>query len=158
MVLTDLEVAGVLIDAPLTLRFDLAVPDLIAAYGEREKHDAHELEKYEFTVIALDGEEVGQVMSYLDQYRQLTMHEAWALYLCASRGYGLLTRSPQLDKAAGEANIRTHTTLWLLDQMVVTGCVSPWEATTAVRRMQERGRDLDPARCDRFLTKWDRPK
>ena len=69
------------------------------------------------------------------KYPALTLHDVWALYLCASRGLRLLTRSPQLTSAAADAGVVTHSTLWLLDQLVVAGCLSPWEAVAAVRHM-----------------------
>ena len=83
------------------------------------------------------------------------MHEAWALSLCASRGYGLLTRSPQLVRAASDAYVTTHGTLWLLDHLVVAGCLSPPEAVAAVRRLQSSGRGFTQVECDKFTDRWD---
>lgn len=147
-----------MLEAPLSGRFDLAVPDLLEAYGERQKHDARHLEKYDFTIIELDDADVEKTIKYLQQYPALTLHDVWALHLCASRGLRLLTRSPQLSSAAAAAGVVTHSTLWLLDQLVVAGCLSPWEAVAAVRHMQSRGRGLSQARCDRFIEKWERPR
>lgn len=156
--LTDLDVADVMLEAPLSGRFDLAVPDLLEAYGEPQKHDARHLARYDFTIIELDEADVEKTIEYLRQYPALTLHDVWALYLCVSRGLRLLTRSPRLAGAAADAGVVTHSTLWLFDQLVVAGCLSPWEAVTAVRQMQSRGRGLSPVRCDRFIEKWDRPR
>ena len=156
--LTDLEIAEVMLEAPLSGRFDLAVPDLLEAYGERQKHDARQLAKYDFTIIELDDADVEKTLDYLRRYPALTLHDVWALYLCASRGRRLLTRSSQLTSAATDAGVVTHSTLWLFDQLVVAGCLSPWDAVAAVRQMQSRGRGLSQARCDRFIEKCDRPR
>lgn len=147
-----------MLEAPLSGRFDLAVPDLLEAYGERQQHDARHLALYDFTIIELDGRDVENTIAYLRDYPALTLHDVWALYLCVSRGFRLLTRSPQLARAAADAGITTHSTLWLFDQLVVAGCLSPWEAVAAVRLLQGRGRGLSQARCERFIEKWERPR
>ena len=108
IVLTDLDLADVMLEAPLSGRFDLAVPDLLEAYGEREQHDARHLARYDFTIIELDGRDVESAVAYLRDYPALTLHDVWALYLCVSRGLRLLTRSPQLARAAADAASR-HT-------------------------------------------------
>jgi hypothetical protein len=138
----------------LATRFDLAVPDLIDAYGEREKHDARELEQYDFTIISLDGAEVEDVAGVLNDHPELAMHEAWVLHLCISYGLGLVARSQQLISAASTASVEAHGTLWLLDRLVVAGCLSPREAVAAVQRLQSHGRGLSPTACEHMIEKW----
>ena len=67
------------------MRFDLAVPDLIEAYGEAEKRDARELERYQFTVISLEGEEVEGVVVFLGR-RPSSRCTRPGRSLCAHRG------------------------------------------------------------------------
>ena len=155
-VLTDLEAADVLLEAPLMPRFDLAVPDLIQSFGEAEKHDACELEKYDFAILESGEMELVEDIDHARGSPELGLRDVWALYLCDSRGLKLLTRSPQLAKAARDVGVVVHSTLWLLDKMVAAGCLSPWGAVAAVDRTQEAGCGLDEASCARFREKWRR--
>jgi hypothetical protein len=156
-VLTDLEVADALLEAGLAMPLQLVVADLYQAYGEPERHDSRDLERYHFTITSLDGSEIDQACQLCATYQAVSMHEASALALCLCRHHGLLSRSKHLIWAASERGVETHGTLWLLDVLVVNACLAPWEASEAVRTMQARERGLDQRACDRFLAKWDRP-
>ena len=133
------------------MRFDLAVPDLIEAYGEAEKHDARELERYEFTVISLEGEEVEGVVVFLGQHA----HDARGLGALSVRIAGIRP----LDEITTACQGRKHTYVtthgrcgsWITSWC---GVLSPPEAVAAVRRLQSSGRGFTQVECDKFTDKW----
>ena len=120
-VLVDLQ-RGNLLSEAFRLPFQFVVPDLLY---ERELQDPGrgKLLALGLTVADLAAEEVAAATAYRREKPTLSLPDAFALALAASRGLTLLTGDRRLRASADDAGVTCHGLLWLFDLMFAHGIV-----------------------------------
>jgi hypothetical protein len=112
-VLIDQE-RGDLLDACFRLPYEFAVPDLLYA-RELENYGGAQLVARGLRVEELTGQEVLIATNVRGKRPLLSLPDAFAYALAASRGWVLLTGDAELRALARAERIRFHGVLWVLD-------------------------------------------
>jgi predicted nucleic acid-binding protein len=150
-VLIDLHIGQILRTA-LRLPFDIITVD--AVIGELAEPDGASLQAQGLRVIELSGEQVLEVERLSQRYRRPSTTDLFALVLARSVRGTLLTGDRHLREAAEADGVDVHGTLWLLDEMVGSGALSPTEAGDALERMVAQGRRLPEREVAARLRRW----
>lgn len=121
-VLIDLE-RGQFVDCCFKLPHEFAVPDLLY---RRELADfgGPELIRRGLRVEELTREELTAVQDIRGKRPQLSLPDAYAYALAASRRWTLLTGDAQLRAAAHDARLSFYGVLWVCDQIFEAGVVA----------------------------------
>ena len=152
-VLVDLE-RGDLLDACFRLPYEFAVPDLLYA-REFEGFGGAELVARGLRVEELTGEEVMIARNVRGKRPLLSLTDAFAYALAASRGSILLTGDGELRALARAERVTFHGVLWVLDSLFdgefveATALVSGLEAIGAHPRCRLPRGDIQ-GRLERY--------
>ena len=121
-VLIDLE-RGQFLDCCFRLPHEFAVPDLLY---RRELADfgGPELMRRGLKVEELTREELTAVQDIRGKRPQLSLPDAYAYALAASRRWTLLTGDAQLRAAAHDARLSFYGVLWVCDQIFEAGVIA----------------------------------
>ena len=118
-VLVDLERGNLLSEAfRLPCRF--VVPDLLYEW-ELQDSGGGDVLALGLIVADLTAEEVEAARAYRREKLALSLPDAFALALAASRGLTLLTGDRRLRASADDAGVPCHGLLWLFDHMFAHG-------------------------------------
>jgi predicted nucleic acid-binding protein len=150
-ILIDLHVGGLLQEL-FRLPFRLAAPDVIIA--ELDEPDGEALVEYGLESIELVGEQVLEVAELLSRYRSVSTSDLFALVLARTHKATLLTGDRHLTEMATQEGVAVHGILWVLDEMVRLGVVSPVQAAQALRQMLKQGSRLPQTECQKRLRRW----
>ena len=145
-VLIDLEDGG-LLEVFFRLPFRFRIPVDLYIDELREQH-ARLRQQRELKLEELDAGTLEVAGRLFRRYGGINEHDSFALAL-AKRGAGiLLTGDRRLRAAAEREKVSVHGTLWIVEQLLEFGLVSPEQAWTAFERMKAAGRRLP----------WDRAR
>ena len=121
-VLIDLE-GGQFLDCCFRLPHEFAVPDLLYR-RELAEFGGPELVTRGLRVEELTKEELTVVQDVRGKRPQLSLPDAYAYALAASRHWTLLTGDAQLRAAAHDARLAFFGVLWVCDQIFETGAIA----------------------------------
>lgn len=137
-VLLDLEVGG-LLEHLFDQAFDCVVPDVLY-YEELEEQHAHLL-NLGLGIRELDGEGVALVGTLVDRHRSVSRNDCLALALALTEGVPLLTGDKPLRNAAQSEEVAVVGSIWVIDELVLSGSIRLGQAHQAyeiMRRAQRR--------------------
>ena len=80
--------------------------------------------------------------------------DLWALLHASRSGARLLTGDRHLRCVAEAESVDVSGLLWLLDEMVSTGCLRSNVAAQSLQAMLDRGARLPPDECERRFLTW----
>jgi predicted nucleic acid-binding protein len=144
--------AGGLLDELFRLPFRLLTADAIVT--ELQVPDGQELAGQGLAIGELSSAQVLEVYQLAGRYRRVSTNDLFALVLARSLHATLLTSDGHLIKAAQEQGVTVHGTLWILDQLVRAGLITPPAAAEGLQRMLATGSRLPHTECRRRLEKW----
>jgi hypothetical protein len=119
-VLIDLE-RGSFLEAAFRLPFEFVVPDLLYK-RELAPYGGQALLARGLRVEALTDLELARAQAVRQQLKILSLPDAFAFALAASRGWALLTGDGPLRALANRDGLPFHGVLWLLDGMLEHKC------------------------------------
>ena len=155
-VLIDLELAG-LFDLWFQLGIETHTTDLIRDELEKGSHDQalanfasgqvreHPLNFEELSMVAAIEVEVGNKARFND---------CSVLFLARKLDAMLLSSDKALRKAAEARSIEVHGTLWIMDQLIERGVMSPGVAAAKLTHLLSLERFLPKAECQTRLKRW----
>jgi predicted nucleic acid-binding protein len=150
-ILIDLHIGGLLREV-FALPLRLVAPDVTIA--ELDEPDGKGLLAYGLGSETLPGEQVLEVIALRARHRQVSANDLFALVLARALKVTLLTGDRHLREVADEEGVEVHGTLWVLDEMVRLGVVTPSHAAEALERMLARGSRLPEVECQRRIQEW----
>jgi predicted nucleic acid-binding protein len=108
------------------LPVDFVSPDVII--DELEEPDGHELEGLGLLRVEFAGERVLEAEDLWEHNLDVTVNDIFALVLAIHEGLHLLTGDRRLRILAEKHRVAVHGTLWILDEMVSQGILTPGQA------------------------------
>lgn len=149
----DLYAGGIIHEAfQLPLRF--VAPDVVIA--ELHEPDGEALGSLGLQQDELASDEVRLVVQLASRYPAPSRVDLFTLALAKARGAVLLTGDRHLRRAAEQEKVPVYGTLWILDELVRQGIVTPQKAAQALEKMRAKGTRLPRAECERRLKQWRR--
>ena len=114
------------------------------------------LEVSSVQVRPMDGDEVERIAALGNQYPAPSVADLSGLVASLADAAVLVTGDAALRRAAEAEEAEVHGTLWLLDQCVATGHISPRQAVAALRSMlaHQPRRRLPDADVQLRLHRW----
>ncbi len=153
-VLIDFHVGGILNEL-FSLPRRWLLPDL--AMAELRIPAPQTLRAFGLEVAEFSGEEVLAIFGLRADYPMLSLPDCASLFLARRESALLLTGDRLLRRVAADCfGLEVHGALWALDRLVETRRLSSAQAAHALRRMQEAGRRLPRAECERRLERWEK--
>jgi hypothetical protein len=149
-ILIDMDVGG-LLQAMFQLPHDFGVPDILFAEELAEHHP--ELPGLGLCVLELGAQAVRDAEALLARHgtKGVSRIDVFALALARQERCRLLTGDRRLRDAAAAEQTEVLGTLWLVEQLVVSGVVDGPRAGAAYDAMRANGRRLPWAEISRQL-------
>jgi hypothetical protein len=140
-ILIDMEVGG-LLQAMFQLEHQFGVPDVLFV-EELAKHHP-KLPAMGLKVLPLQAAAVQDALALLTRHGAsgVSRNDILSLALARQEGCPLLTGDRRLRDAAEAEQTEVHGTLWLVEQLVLSGVIGPDRARGAYDAMRSNGRRL----------------
>lgn len=142
-VLMNLERGG-LLEKCFSLPYQFAVPDLLYRNELAGPVDGlglgESLLALGLRVEEIDGDEVSIAIQYTRKRPSLSLSQAFALVLSASRSWTLLSGDSALRAFATKLSLPCHSVLWILDQVVHAGVSSPEDVMGGLESIRDHSR------------------
>lgn len=145
----DLANAG-LLEVVLRLSHSLELPDVIAA--ELNEPRGSLLIELGFGTASLA--DVSVVTALAAKYRKPSANDLFALACAKVNRCLLLTGDADLRQAAESEGVESHGILWVLDELVREGILSPIDAATSLDRVIAGGSWLPRHECEERFRRW----
>jgi len=87
-------------------------------------------------------------------YRKPSPKDIAALVLDHDLGVVLVTGDARLAEDAAQEGVQTHGTLWVFDEFIRLGIITPEIATDGLDRMLQYGGRLPEYECRKMLRRW----
>ncbi|MFC1641065.1 DUF3368 domain-containing protein [Myxococcota bacterium] len=150
-ILTDFEDGGPVAEV-FRLGIVIVVPDVIF-YEELEQRHAHLL-KHRLIVRELTAQTVEDAVVLAQRYRRPSRNDLMALALARQEKCPLLSGDSHLRLAAEQEQVELRGSLWLGEQLVVSGLVTACGLRSAFEQMRQRGRRLPWKMVNELLVKY----
>jgi len=106
----------------------------------------------------LPGDGVQKVENLISKYpKNPGRRDLFALVLAKDEGAILLSGDRALRKAAYKEGVEVHGTIWLMDNMVDGGIISPHDASDSLHQMLNDGRRLPQSEVNARIASWNTP-
>ena len=139
-VLMDLERGG-LLEKCFSLPYQFVVPDLLYRNELVRPGDCPDfgasLLALGLRVEELDGDELSRAIHYRQKRPSLSLPQAFALVLSASRRWTLLTGDSVLRAFAAKLSLPCHGVLWILDRVFHAGVSSPEDIVGGLQSIRD---------------------
>lgn len=146
---------GNLLPALFALPYRWLLPDLTLA--ELKAPEPQMLLSLGLRQATFDGQEIMNIIQLREKYSALSLPDCAALFLARRERALLLTGDRRLRKIAGnDFRLTVNGSLWALDRLVETQCITQAQAAQALRLMMQAGRRLPLAECQKRLEQWER--
>lgn len=143
---------GALIEAHFALPCSFVTPDFVLAEFSTARAEVFTSPRLE--VVALDGEQIGDVIACASQYSGLSIPDGAALFLARTRGATLLTGDRALRNAAIAEGVAVHGVLWVLDEILAKTLIDTQRACAALNAILAGGARLPRAACRARRKSW----
>jgi predicted nucleic acid-binding protein len=148
----DLNWAGI-IPAFVLLPMEFIMVDLVRKEVRRPQEVP---EARRITVCSLSGKQIAQVYEMRQQRwtSALSLNDLLSFQLAKDEGCVLLANDGALRAFASSRGVTVHGSLWVLDEMLRHGLLTPSEAANALEAMCSHGARFPKKECDRRLREW----
>lgn len=138
-VLIDLYVVNQL-NNMFKLPFAFTVPDIL--FEEELKINHSNLTTLGLNIMALDAETIKYTFELSEKYDKPGRIDLFALALAKNVGCPLLTGDMDLRKVAEEESVALYGTVWIIEQLIISGIITIEEAHSLYDEMKEKKRRL----------------
>jgi rRNA-processing protein FCF1 len=138
-ILIDMDEGG-LLASMFSLDCRFIIPDILFSEELEERH-AHFLE-LGLEQRSLSSEAMIATMQLAQVHTRTSRNDLFALSLAKQEMCALLTGDKHLKEAAEKENVVVHGTIWLVEELVLTGKISVRIAYSAYEKMERSGRRL----------------
>jgi len=140
-IIIDMAVGG-LLEPMFALDYEFATPDLLY-HAELQDQHAY-LPEMGLQIRELDGASVQQLLQLNQQYMTtgVSSYDLSALTLAIQEQAPLLTGDRMLVQVCIEQNVEVHGTLWITEQILVSGIKTTDEISVAYQSMKDDGSRL----------------
>lgn len=108
----------------------------------------------DFDVVATPAEEMEEISSIKNLYPGLSVIDVSVFYHAKKSGWVLITGDNTLRKLALKEKMDVHGVLWILDEFVNSGCITPQTAIDSLDKILNLGGRLPFDECEKFRRKW----
>ncbi|MEN0108776.1 MAG: type II toxin-antitoxin system VapC family toxin [Pseudomonas sp.] len=150
-ILIDFRNAG-LLEALFALPIELCCSDFVI--HELKGFSRPELERLGLLVETIDGPGISRLFALRIQHNNSSLADVSCYFLAQETGRPLLTGDGRLRRQALQDGIEVHGALWLLDQLLAAGMLTPDGAADALDRMMALGARFPAADCQSRLQTW----
>ncbi len=151
-VVIDLYAGGVLAKL-FDLPYQFVAPDMIIT--ELNDPRGVVVETMGLSSRRLSMEQLSEVMTHLTANPRLSSRDVQAFIMARDEKAMLLTGDASLRRLAEERDVTVHGVLWLLDEMVAHGVLTPREALASLHHMLDEGSRLPPDECQQRFERWE---
>jgi len=152
--LIDLWRGGILKTA-FRLKADWMISDL--AMAELRNPPPKSLLALGLHVTEFYSQDILDIVYLGKQYPALSLPDRAHLVLARRENAILLSGDLHLRRAAEALGLTVHGTLWVLDELIKVGLLSPSQAARSLRQMLSRGCRLPKEECEKRLRRWEKP-
>ena len=137
-----------LLDKMFELEFQFAAPDLLfhEELIDLGAYSRQDLLGFGLRVESLDSEGVGMAMAYQSKRPALSLVDSFAIALANHHGWYLLTEDRIMRSVARSEGISHLDALWVIDNMLTAGILSPGQVVAALEGMRDDPRCPVPSR------------
>jgi len=143
---------GGLVPVAFSMNVELIAPDVVIA--RLDEPDGEQIVEQGLQRRELSKDQIRQTISLLSDRPSLSAQDCFACVLAESLDVPLLTGDKHLRRAAEEKGLKVHGALWLMDQMVRTGILTPRTAADSLESMLRAGSRLPQDECTRRIRPW----
>lgn len=155
-VLIDME-AGEITQECFSLPYRFGIPDLL--YEEEIKPDSPSFEAIGLEPMTVSSVSVEYAMGLGDRPgAQPGMNDRLALALSKEKKCPLLTGDRQLRTLAAQEGVEVKGTLWILEELIRSGRLSPERAQARLNLMRLRGRRLPWEHAAVIVRRFKKPR
>ncbi|MDT8398374.1 MAG: type II toxin-antitoxin system VapC family toxin [Pseudomonadales bacterium] len=147
----DLHRGGLLIEA-FKLPFSFITTDFVRA--ELNQPDGKDLEQLGLQVVPLNDKDIKALDKLTISLRNSSLADVSCFYLAQREEITLLTNDKAIRKAAMNATISVHGTLWLLDQLFEAFPETANQISRALEMMLSQGARFPEAECRKRIQRW----
>lgn len=143
---------GNLLQTVLQLPYRFVLSDVIVA--ELREPDGSLLIDLGYVQESVSGNEMQEVHIMRNLYPAPSLNDLMALVLAKRSSCILLTGDNPLRKAARQERVTAQGVLWLLDELLTHGILSPHQAANALEKIIAEGSWLPKKECEERIRKW----
>jgi len=147
-------IEGDILNTLFLLPFDFHTSDIVANEIS-ESYSEKQLTQLGLEILDLNDSEVLEIFSMKQEHIELSVQDVSVYFLSRKHNTMILSNDGPLRELADSSRIEYHGTLWLLDEMVQIGILSPQDAAVALRFMLDNKRWLPRLECDKLIKKWN---
>ncbi|MBD3792223.1 MAG: DUF3368 domain-containing protein [Campylobacterales bacterium] len=152
-IIIDLDVCG-LIQKMFDLPYTFAVPDVLYIEELEEHHG--ELPAYGLQIKTLGAERVDYAVALQAENIKTNANDLFALALAKQEDCPLLTGDGALRDLAAVEQVEIRGTIWIIEQMLQEGILSPDQAKEAFNTMKDSYRRLPWKEAENMLKRVQR--
>lgn len=111
-----------------------------------------------FKILSLSAEDLIEIKKLQSEKSQLSIQDCSAIVCSNNMNGSLITSDNNLRKFATTKNVTVRGHLWVFDQMVEHGTLSPKEATVKLTELHTKVNvrlNLPKAECEHRIKKWE---
>jgi len=132
---------------------NLLVTDIILN-DELETIDAPTLLSYGFQTVQLSPEEMLSLQNYRTRFKALSVGDLSCLVYAENHNAVIIAGDKNLRALATQKMIEVHGSLWLLDELIELGIITPAKAAAALKLMLENDAWLPLDECEMRMKAW----
>jgi len=147
-------IAGGIIDFLFRMPYDFHIIDIVTDEISKT-YSVSDLQRFGLVILELDEETVLEIDSLREGHPGLSLQDKSVFTVSRNLGMMILSNDGPLRELAGGSEIEYHGTIWLLEELVGSGNLSPRDAAAALRAMLRENRWLPLPECERLIKKWE---
>jgi hypothetical protein len=147
-------IAGDIVDTLFLLPFDFLTSDIVVVEISRSYSDI-QLKQMGLNILELDEATVLEMFSFKQQHIDLSIEDISIYFLSLKYKAIIISGDGPLRTLADTSLVEYHGTLWLLEELVQQGILSPRDAAEALRTMLSNKRWLPRAESEKLIKKWE---
>jgi len=104
---------------------------------------------------SFESDAITEILEYRNRYSsRLSFPDCSCIYLARNLSAMLLTGDRPLSNAARENDITVHGTLWVFDQLIISGLMNHKTGSIKLAKLMSINRRLPVSECKKRLSRW----
>jgi predicted nucleic acid-binding protein len=146
-------IAGDIFDTLFFLPVEFLTSDFVADEVSKT-YSFEDLEGFGLQVLELNEEQMLEIEVLQSHHLELSPGDLSVYVLSKSMTALLISGDSPLREMAETQGIEYHGTLWLLEELVTRGLLSPENAARSLNMMLDNKRWLPRQECEKLMKKW----